>query len=255
MRLIRWIMVCSLILACVGLVSCAKKTPPDETGTPGAQTSTPDSTPDDDGTSVAAAGGLVPLPVTLPKPQFAGTPTNLDGVDNLEPPLGRARPAFLAPADVTNVALNKPVTALMDPPIMGELSQLVDGDKEATEDGLVDLGPMKEWVQIDLESPQEVWAILFWHFHKQSRVYYDVVVQVADDPDFITNVRTLFNNDIDNSSGLGVGTDKNYIDTSEGKLVDGKQEVAQYVRLYSNENNLNDRSHYLEVEVYGRTPK
>ncbi len=65
----------------------------------------------------------------------------------------------------------------------------------------------------------------------------------------------LFNNDIDNSSGLGVGTDKNYIDTSEGKLVDGKQEVAQYVRLYSNENNLNDRSHYLEVEVYGRTPK
>ncbi|MCP4450325.1 MAG: hypothetical protein GY809_02610, partial [Planctomycetes bacterium] len=199
--------------------------------------------------------GLVPLPITLPKPQFAGTPTNLDGVENLEPPLGRARPAFLAPDDVTNVALDKPVTALMDPPIMGELSQIVDGDKEATEDGLVDLGPMKEWVQIDLESPQEIWAVLFWHFHKQSRVYYDVVVQVADDPDFITNVRTLFNNDIDNSSGLGVGTDKNYIDTSEGKLVDGTQEVAQYVRLYSNENNLNDRSHYLEVEVYGRAPK
>ncbi|MCP4454399.1 MAG: hypothetical protein GY809_23325, partial [Planctomycetes bacterium] len=135
------------------------------------------------------------------------------------------------------------------------LSQIVDGDKEATEDGLVDLGPMKEWVQIDLEAPQELWAIVFWHFHKQSRVYYDVVVQVADDPDFITNVRTLFNNDIDNSSGLGVGTDKNYIDTSEGKLVDANKEVAQYVRLYSNENNLNDRSHYLEVEVYGRTPK
>jgi hypothetical protein len=30
-------------------------------------------------------------------------------------------------------------------------------------------------------------------------------VQTADDPDFITNVRTLFNNDIDNSLGLGVG--------------------------------------------------
>jgi hypothetical protein len=205
--------------------------------------------------SAAAKSGLVALPITLPKPQFTGPPTNLKGVTNLEPPLGRARPDFLAPADVTNVALNKPVTASMDPPIMGELSQVVDGDKEATEDGLVDLGPMKEWVQIDLESPQEIWAILFWHYHKQSRVYYDVVVQVADDPDFITNVRTLFNNDIDNSSGLGVGTDKNYIDTSEGKLVDAKKEVAQYVRLYSNENNLNDRSHYLEVEVYGRAPK
>ncbi len=196
--------------------------------------------------------GLVPLPITLPKPQFSGTPTNLDGVENLEPPLGRARPAFLAPRDVTNVALNKPVTALMDPPIMGELSQIVDGDKEAIEDGLVDLGPMKEWVQIDLGSPQELWAIVFWHFHKQERVYYDVVVQVADDPDFITHVRTLFNNDMDNSSGMGVGTDKNYIDTSEGKLVDAQKEVAQYVRLYSNENNLNDRSHYLEIEVYER---
>ena len=135
---------------------------------------------------------------------------------------------------------------------MGELSQIVDGDKEATEDGLVDLGPMKEWVQIDLGAKHELWAILFWHFHKQERVYFDVVVQVADDPDFVTNVRTVFNNDTDNSSGLGVGTDKHYIDTSEGKLLDAKQEVAQYVRLYSNQNNLNDRSHYLEVEVYGR---
>jgi hypothetical protein len=196
--------------------------------------------------------GLVPLPISLPKPMFTGTPINLSGVTNLEPPLGRARPAFLAPADVRNVALGKRVTASMDPPIMGELSQIVDGDKEATEDGLVDVGPMKEWVQIDLGVPQELWAILFWHIHSKTFVYYDVVVQVADDPDFITNVRTLFNNDIDNSAGLGVGTDKSYVETYEGKLVDSKKEVAQYVRLYSNQNVLNDRSHYLEVEVYGR---
>jgi len=195
---------------------------------------------------------LVPLPISLPKPQFAGTPANLDGVENIEPPLGRARPAFLAPPDVTNVALQKPVTALMDPPIMGELSQIVDGDKEATEDGLVDMGPMKQWIQVDLGGAQELWAILFWHYHKQERVYFDVVVQVADDPNFITNVRTLFNNDIDNSSGLGVGTDMHYVDTNEGKLVDAKQEVARYVRLYSNQNNQNDRSHYLEIEVYAR---
>jgi hypothetical protein len=196
---------------------------------------------------------LAALPIHLPKPQFAGTPPNLDGVTNLEVPLGWPRPAFLAPPDVRNCALDKPVTASMDPPIMGDLSQIVDGDKEATEDGLVDVGPMKQWVQIDLGSPQELWAILFWHFHKKQSVYFDVVVQVADDPDFITNVRTLFNNDIDNSSGLGVGMDKNYVETFEGKLVDAKRQVAQYVRLWSNENNTNDRSHYLEVEVYGRS--
>ena len=107
-------------------------------------------------------------------------------------------------------------------------------------------------MQVDLESPHELWAILFWHFHWQERVYYDVVVQVSDDPDFITNVRTLFNNDMDNTSGLGVGEDKNYVETYEGKLVNARQEVAQYVRLYSHGNNLNDRNHYLEIEVYGR---
>ena len=46
----------------------------------------------------------------------------------------------------------------------------------------------------------EIYAIVIWLFHKEPRVYFDVVVQVADDPDFITNVRTLFNNDIDNSA-------------------------------------------------------
>ena len=33
-------------------------------------------------------------------------------------------------------------------------------------------------------------AIVAWHFHSQARVYHDVIVQVADDPDFITNVKT-----------------------------------------------------------------
>ncbi|MCP4453561.1 MAG: hypothetical protein GY809_19040 [Planctomycetes bacterium] len=201
---------------------------------------------------LASPSGLVPLPITLPKPQFISTPANLAGVPNLETPLGWARPAFLAPPDVSNVALNRPVTALMDSPITGELAQIVDGDKEGTQDGLVDLGPEREWVQIDLGSPHELWAILFWRMHEMQRVYYDVVVQVADDPDFITNVRTLFNNDIDNSSGLGAGMDKNYVETFEGKLVDAKRQVAQHVRLWSNENHTNDRSHYREIEVYGR---
>ncbi len=38
-----------------------------------------------------------------------------------------------------NVALNRWVTASTEPPFGGTLSQLVDGDKEATEDCLVEL--------------------------------------------------------------------------------------------------------------------
>ena len=67
-----------------------------------------------------------------------------------------------------------------------------------------------------------MFAVLFWHFHKTPRVYFDVVVQVADDADFKKNVRTLFNNDHDNTSGLGAGKDMNYVETAEGKLVDAK---------------------------------
>ena len=32
-------------------------------------------------------------------------------------------------------------------------------------------------------------AVLIWHFHKEARAYAGVVVQVADDPDFITGVQ------------------------------------------------------------------
>ena len=80
-----------------------------------------------------------------------------------------------------------------------------------------------------------------------------MVVQAADDPDFITNVRTLFNNDDDNSAGLGLGKDMHYTETNEGKLIDTMPGVrAQYVRLYSNGNTSNDLNHYIEAGVYGK---
>lgn len=203
---------------------------------------------------VAAQEKMEPIPIELPKPMFEGTPQNLS-VPNLEKPLGRARDPFLAPAGVTNVALNKPVTSSDMEPIIGDLEQATDGDKKGAEGSFVELGPGVQYLQVDLEAPQEIYAILFWHFHKTARAYLDVVVQVADDADFTKNVRTLFNNDHDNSAGLGAGKDMNYVETSEGKLVDAKGVVARYVRLYSNGNNANDLNHYVEVEVFGRPAK
>ena len=84
-----------------------------------------------------------------------------------------------------------------------------------------------------------------------ARVYHDVVVQVADDADFLENVRTLLNNDHDNSAGLGVGNDKEYWETFEGKLIEAKGAVARYVRLYSKGSTGDDMNHYTEVEVFG----
>ena len=90
---------------------------------------------------------------------------------------------------------------------------------------------------------------------RRPRVYFDVIVQLADDAAFKKNVRTLFNNDHDNTSGLGAGKDMNYVETAEGKLVDAKGARARYVRLYSKGNNANELNHYVEVEVFGRPAK
>ena len=81
--------------------------------------------------------------------------------------------------------------------------RLIDGDKAASDQSIIFLRKGTQWVQMDLGSPQEIFALVIWHAHNMAKVYHDVIVQVADDPDFTENVRTVFNNDSDNSSGLG----------------------------------------------------
>lgn len=194
----------------------------------------------------------IPIQIELPSPLFIGTPESLAGITNLEPDTKRPRSPFLAPADVKNLAMNKSVTSSEMDPINGTLDMIVDGDKEATEGSVVELGPFEQWVVIDLEQEYELYAIVFWHYHKQPRVYKDVVLQLSNDPEFITDVITLFNNDMDNSLDMGIGPDKHYIDKHEGKLVDAKGTRARYVKLWSQSNNQNDYSHYIEAEVWGR---
>jgi hypothetical protein len=199
----------------------------------------------------SAAADLVPLPIELPKPMFVGTPKNIRTA-NLEPQTGERRPPFLAPVGAANVALEKDVAASDEEPVIGEIEMIVDGDKEGADGSFVELGPGVQYVQIDLGAKHEIYALVVWHFHAQARVYRDVIVKVADDADFLTNVTTVFNNDHDNSSGNGIGPDKEYIETNDGKLFDCKGIQARYVRLYSNGSTSNDLNHYIEVEVYGK---
>lgn len=194
---------------------------------------------------------LVPIEIKLPKPLFIGTPQNFK-VERLEKPLGKPRPPFMAPEGTTNAALGKPVSSTDEEPIIGEIAMITDGDKEGMDGSFVELGPFEQHITVDLGARHEIYAIVMWHYHKQARVYFDVVVQTADDPDFITNVKILFNNDFDNSSGLGIGNDLHYVETAEGKLIDAKGVEARYVRLYTNGNSSNDLNHWIETEVYGR---
>ena len=195
---------------------------------------------------------LVPLEIKLPRPQFVGTPQDTR-TPYLEQPRGRPRPPFLAPPGTTNVALGKPVTSSDRDPLYGSLDMVTDGDKEADDGSFIELGPKPQYVTIDLGERCDIYAILVWHYHKLPRVYFDVVAQISDDKSFRTGVTTVFNNDRDNSLGLGAGTDLHYTETNEGKLIDSKGVQGRYVRLYSNGNTSDDLNHYIEVEVYGRT--
>jgi len=196
--------------------------------------------------------GFVPIPLKLPKPVFIGTPKNIPPGTTVEKSTGKRRPPFHAPKGTVNVARKCPVASSDSEPIIGEPELLTDGDKEATDGSYVELGPGRQWARIDLGKPCRIYAVVIWHYHGDPRVYRDVVVQVADDADFITNVRTLFNNDHDNSAGLGVGKDREYFETSEGKLIDAKGVRARYVKLHSNGSTADAQNHYTEVEVYGK---
>ena len=198
--------------------------------------------------------GLMQLEIQYPRPMMVSTPMDIRGirVNNLRAPMGRMRPLMLVPAGTTNVALGKPVTASDKTPIIGKVEMITDGDKEPTDGSFVELAPSVQHVTIDLDENHEIFAVVLWHYHRQPRVYFDVVVQIADDQDFTTNVKTLFNNDTDNSAGLGLGTDMHYLENNMGELIDAKGVEARYVRLYSNGNSHDDLNHYVEVEVYGR---
>ena len=196
--------------------------------------------------TAALAEDKVALNIELPKPLFVGTPVPIKGIPNLEPKAKGERPDFLVAPGTVNLAKGKKVTSSDKEPVIGTLDLLTDGDKEGDEGAWVELGPGKQWVQIDLEKESEIAALVVWHFHSQERVYLDVVVQASNDPAFEKDVTTVFDNT------PGTGKDLAYVESYKGKLIDTKGVKARYVRLLSKGNTTNKLNHYIEVEVYGK---
>jgi hypothetical protein len=190
-----------------------------------------------------------PLTLEFPPPMLTGTPVPVK-LPHLEKP-NTPPPSIMVPANVANLAAGKEVTSSDDFPIIGELEYITDGDKESDEGYYVELAEGRQWVQIDLEASSEIYGVAVWHFHSQKRAYNDVIVQISDDPEFASGVTTVFNNDHDDSAGMGKGKDLAYIETNKGKLIDAKKVVGRYVRLYSSGNTSNSMNHYVEVEVFG----
>jgi hypothetical protein len=222
-------------VAALALTACGKK--PSQAST-------------DAGASSAPTSG-VPLSTELPPELIEGTPKPMD-VPNLVQAPAKA-PELLVPEGTTLLSQGKPVTGSEESPLIGELSMVTDGDKQAGEGYYVELSSGTQWVQIDLGQSAEVAAVWVWHFHSQKRAYNDVVIQVSDDAEFKTGVSTIYNNDYDDSSKLGKGSDSPYVESRFGMLVDAKGAKGRYVRLHSQGNTSDEMNHYIEVEVYGKT--
>jgi len=132
------------------------------------------------------------------------------------------------------------------------LAKITDGDKSASDQSVIFLRKGTQWVQMDWGSPQEIFALVIWHAHNSAKVYHDVIVQVADNAGFTQHVRTIFNNDADNSSRLGAGANREYWETYEGKLVNANGVKACCLRFCSNGSTESALNEYTEIEVYGR---
>lgn len=205
--------------------------------------------------AAAPEGAKEAVKIELPDPLFGGTPCEYWS-PTLEPEDYKERPPYLAPKGTTLLSKGNPLTSSAKAPLQGELKQVTDGAKDFAKTNLVELPAGPQWIQIDLQQDCTIFAILVWHFFEVKRVYFDVIVQVSADPEFKSGVATVYNNDADNSTGLGLGKDKEYIENYQGRLM-GIENGARgrYVRLYTNGNSANEFNNYLEVEVFGQTAK
>jgi hypothetical protein len=140
-------------------------------------------------------------------------------------------------------------------PFLGDLSQVTDGKKEPIDDDAVEMKKGLQWVQIDLGQPCAIYAIAMWHDHRYVQLMHDVILQVSDDPEFKTGVTTIYNNDTDNSAGLGVGTDREYFELQFGRVVPAKGVKGRYVRNYTKGGSLTALNCWQEIEVYGLPAK
>jgi hypothetical protein len=109
---------------------------------------------------------------------------------------------------------------------------------------------------VDLGRPCTIYGVCVWHYYKNPVIYNDVIVQASDDEHFTQNVRMLFNNDHDDSSGLGAGSDTAYFSRWWGELVDTRGRdylgiTARFVRVYTNGGAAGEDTRIVEIAVYG----
>ncbi|WP_420871967.1 discoidin domain-containing protein [Cohnella rhizosphaerae] len=140
-----------------------------------------------------------------------------------------------------NVALGKTVSTNGAVSGGGSVSVVTDGARGSSGYALISVADGPKWVQADLGQTYAISRINVLNdwggTSGVARTGRDHVVQLSNDPTFATGVTTVFNNDTDNSAGLGAGSDAAYQEPTDGT---GKNIVlttpvnARYVRSWAN---------------------
>lgn len=159
---------------------------------------------------------------------------------------GSASSAPCSSPPSANVALNKPVSASAASE-SAPLSIATDGGIDTNP--FIRLPSGQHWIEVDLQANYDLTQLQFFHYWGDHRTYRDVVVRLSADH---VTYATVFNNDVDGSSGFGVGGDAEYAESYAGKTVTLSSPIcARYVRLYSNGSTVNTLNHYVELRSYG----
>lgn len=145
------------------------------------------------------------------------------------------------------------------------LSTVTDGNRSASEYALIATESTAKYIQLNLGEPHSITKVNILNDYNPEapRTGKDLIVQLSNDPTFATGVTTIYNNDADNSAGLGAGTDAEYAEppTGAGLTVTlGSPAAAQYVRYWANGHTRTQTNAYnamntpVEVEVYAQMP-
>jgi len=190
------------------------------------------------------------LPLVLPKSVALGTPRPMK-INNLEPISSAPRKLPKVPTAAVNLAKGANVTSSAREAAAGDFSYLTDGDKGGEEGFEVELPRGAHWVQVDLTKSAEISAIALWHFHRERRVYFNVIILISDDSAFKKDVTTVYNNDAEGELGLGKGKDYCYYESNEGRVIPVAAVKGRYVRFHSKGNSAGPSNDYIEAEVWG----
>ncbi|WP_164821428.1 fibronectin type III domain-containing protein [Paenibacillus koleovorans] len=145
------------------------------------------------------------------------------------------------------------------------LSLVTDGNRSAAEYALISTSAGAKYVQLNLGESHSITKVNIVNDYNPDapRAGKDIVIQLSNDSTFGSGVTTIYNNDADNSSGLGAGSDSEYVEPSSGDgmtVTLGTPVNAQYVRYWANghtrtlNNAYNAVNTPIEIEVYASLP-